>query len=286
MKKIKRVLLITTLSLLAIGLVSCKGNKGGGDKKEVSDVKNKEATSSEDFFVWDLNNDNLIEGLTEKGKKQNSLVIPERCEALKLSVFEGSNVTEVSFESDKNVTLGGCFNGASSIEKITLPKELIEVGNSEFHGCTNLKSIAIPSTVKELGEGAFEYNENLKRIVLEDGLTVIKEYAFKGCDSLEEITLPNTLTTIEKFAFYEIESLKSINLPASLKTISHNAFNNSGITDIYCAENLELESYDKTAFISNVEGITKVHVVEESWVDGNFEELFDTGLFEKVYYEG
>lgn len=241
---------------------------------------------SEDFFVWKRGDDNVIKGLTEEGKKQNSLVIPERCEALESSVFKDSSVTEVSFESDKNVTLGGCFARAKSIERITLPKELTVIKNLEFASCENLKSITIPGTVKELGEGAFQYNEKLTSVVLEDGLTVIKEYAFKGCDSLEEITLPNTLTTIEKFAFYEIKSLKSINLPASLKTISENAFNNSGITDIYCAENLELESYDKTAFISNVEGITKVHVVEGSWVDANFEELFDTGLFEKVYYEG
>lgn len=285
MKKIKRSLLITILTLLSIVLVSCKDNKGGNDKKEVSDDGNKEDTSSEDFFVWDLNHDNIIEGLTEKGKKQNSLVIPEKCEELKLSALEDSNATEVSFESDKDVTLGGCFYGASSIKKITLPKQLTKVGTLEFSECTNLQSIIIPATVNELGKSAFKYDENLTSVAFEDGLTIIRQYAFEGCDLLEEVTLPNTLTTIEKYAFHETVSLKSVKLPATLKTVDKGAFTNSGLTDIYCAEELELESYDKGAFMTNVGDATKVHVVEGSWVDENFEDIFEGVLFEKVYYE-
>lgn len=285
MKKIKRSLLITILTLLSIVLVSCKDNKGGNDKKEVSDDGNKGSTSSEDFFVWDSKNEKIIEGLTVEGKKQNSLVIPERCEELKDSVFRDSNVTEVSFESDKDVILDGCFKSARSIERITLPKELTEVGNLEFSECINLNSITIPGTVNELGEGAFRYNEKLTNVVIEDGLIVIKEYAFMECKSLEEVTLPNTLTTIEKYAFYEITSLKSVKLPATLKTVDKGAFTNSGLTDIYCAEELELESYDKGAFMNNVGDATKVHVVEGSWADENFEDIFEGVLFEKVYYE-
>lgn len=278
----KKYLIAIILIILTFGMVSCKGNQGGNGKKEVTDVGNKEATPSEDYFEW---KDNKIHKFTEEGKKQKVIVIPERCEELDVR-FSDSEAVEVSFAGEKVVDLNKCFQGTESLENIELPKKLEIINAREFSVCNNLKSIRIPDTVTEVGAYAFLFLESLESVIFEGGTTTIEESAFFRCPKLEEVILPEGLTTIGSDAFGECKSLKEIKLPASLKHVDALAFSNGGITDIYCPSDLELEFYHETAFLTSADARpAKVHVVEGSWADENFDEVFSDVYCEKVYYE-
>ena len=250
--------------------------------KEVSDDGNKEETSSEDYFEWI---DNEIFAFTEEGKKQKVIVVPERCDEFRVD-FEESEAIEIRFEGDKIVDLNGGLSGAKNVEKIELPKKLEIINVTDFTGCESLKSITIPDTVTEVGDFSFDLSESLESVIFEDGTTTIGQSAFAKCPKLKEVVLPEGLTEIGPSAFSQCESLKEIKLPTSLKHVGEQAFAHSGITDIYCPSELELEvSYEGSFMISEETRPAKIHVVEGSWADENFDEVFPDFWCEKVYYE-
>lgn len=283
MKKINKIYLIAIiLIILTFGLVSCKGNEDGNDKKEVSDDGIKEESSSEDYYRW---MDNEIYDFTDEGKKQKTIVVPERCEKFGAG-FGNIEAVEVNFEGDKIVDLEGCFKGAETIEKIELPEKLEIINSNEFMLCNSLKFITIPDTVTEVEGFAFNFIESLESVIFEGGTTTIGKSAFYRCPKLKEVILPEGLVEIGSNAFGECEFLKEIKLPASLKRVDQAAFANGGITDIYCPSKLELEFYHETTFMTSEDvRPARVHVVEGSWADQNFDEVFPDFWCEKVYYE-
>ena len=89
------------------------------------------------------------------------------------------------------------FCGCSSLERVALPPNLLEVENYTFQGCTNLKSVFLPENIRKIG-----------------GET------FKGCSSLENITLPSTISVVSYRIFCGCSSLKSMNLPEGVVMIA------------------------------------------------------------------
>ena len=245
------------------------------NSKEVENMQDNSNTTTniEDHFEWD---GNLIVGLTDEGARQESLVIPERCEGFNASIFldKENNVKSVSFESDKDIDLRGVFYAAETVEYIYLPSNLTEIGPAEFGRCESLKEITIPKGVSVIEGGAFKDNTSLEKIVLQSNITSIGAYAFEGCSGLSSIDLPDTITSIGDHAFYECTSLKEVTLPKSLKEVGQLAFGNSGLETINVPAELQLTSYNSTAFVQ-LYRVLNVNVVAGSWADLNFDSVFE-----------
>lgn len=305
----KKNLKIVLFSLfVVIGLSACLVSEEKNSNNTGSVIQNDEAfnseniTVSEDYFEWE---DNYITGLTEEGKNQTYLVIPKRCEGFLAKILSGENSVEhVSFESDKDIDLNRGLSLATNLKTVKLPENLDEVGSLEFWDSTNLESITIPANVTAIGDRAFLDCESLKTVVFEGEIVSIEECAFQNCVSLTEITLPNMITSIEKYtfqnckslteitipdtvttigeyAFYGCENIKTITIPDSVTTIGAYACAETGITDIYLSELLEFTEWKTSSFVINKDAIT-VHLVEGSWSDLHFSEIF-VGAFEKQY---
>lgn len=275
MKQRIRYINILLAGMTALCLVGCGGSdegKGSGTDSGNHAGETKEA-SLEDNFEWD---GNLIVGLSDEGVRQESLIIPERCEGFNASVFldRESDVKEVSFESDKDIDLNCVFLGAENLEYISLPAELTEIGDVEFSGCSSLKEITVPEEVTVIGNRAFQNNTSLERVVFQGDITTIMQNAFEACTSLREIELPDTVTSIEKYAFTECVSLTDITLPADLKEIGQFAFGNSGLETVNVPAEMELTAYESTSFIQ-LERRLNINVVEGSWADQNFDKVFE-----------
>ena len=134
------------------------------------------------------------------------------------------------------------------IEEVSLPQNLLSLGDSAFYGCDRLTAVELPPYIREIptytfygctalesvtftgdmietvGYAAFKYCEALTRIDLPDGITRIEDNAFDGCGVLHTVTLPGTLTYIGSRAFSLCEALESITIPASVTEIDRNAF--------------------------------------------------------------
>ncbi len=95
-----------------------------------------------------------------------------------------------------------------SIEKITVPDTVYNIGKGAFNGCWNLKEVVLPSTIKVIEANAFLNCNKLESINLEEGIIHIGETAFKNCASLKSVTLPSTIGKIDDEAFAGCSNLK------------------------------------------------------------------------------
>ena len=123
------------------------------------------------------------------GKKSVSFVIP-------------SGVTKIE---------AGAFYECTTLKNITIPKSVIEIGDSAF-SCTALKSVTIPNNVTKIGEETFSYTE-LESITIPDSVTEIGYNAFSFCKALKNIILPNSVIEIGNGAFSECTALESVTIP-------------------------------------------------------------------------
>ena len=269
--------IISALLVLAIGvsLVSCsqqngssKHNDGEPDREtEVADLK-----ANEDYFTFRDSKSGLkLTGLTDKGKEQETLVIPSGV-IISCTLTEGK-VKNVYFESDDDIDLKLLLSGSDTIETVKLPANLTKLTPIEC--CSNLKEITIPKGVTEIPELCFFSDSSLKTVNIEGDVTIIDASAFKQCESLESINIPDSVTIIGDWAFLGCKSLKTLTLPKGLKVIGENAFQNqeNGIQTIIVPEELELEEWDDDAF-DQLDSEYTVKVVKGSWADIHFDEVF------------
>lgn len=119
----------------------------------------------------------------------------------------------------------GTEEGNYTIKKVTLPKGLIEVGNSAFSYCRALAQVNIPKTVCSVGNRAF-YNAPLtgtlelsgeiediptrsfqgtrfNRVILNEGTLEIGAHAFTTRFTISEIILPSSIRKIDAVAFWQ-----------------------------------------------------------------------------------
>lgn len=130
------------------------------------------------------------------------------------SVVVDNGITSVGY---------GAFS-LPNVEKITLPKTVISIGESVFRGCKKLEEIKLPAGVTSIGSCAFQECIRLKRIVVPAGVKQIESGTFRDCDALEEIILPEALVYIGEWAFTSCDNLPRIDFPKNLKGIGDSAF--------------------------------------------------------------
>ena len=280
--KIASLLLALTVAGSFAGCSKDEGSEHAG--KTENDAENADfsgnAEVSEDYFEW---NDNVILSLTESGAKQESLVIPKRCEGFDGMILASkeNNVKYVSFESDNDILLDGAFSDACALESIKLPAGITEISNTEFRNCEKLEEITIPAGVTEIGKYAFKDCTGLKKVVFEGKVTNIKPHAFNGCSSLSDVVFPETVSEIGEYAFFECTALKEVILPAGLTEIGAFAFAGTGLEKVIVPSAVTFTKYDTTSFAQADHDI-EIFVTEGSWMDQNFESVFD-GAFNKNY---
>ena len=88
------------------------------------------------------------------------------------------------------VLRNNAFNGCSSLESISLPSGIMDIGNSAFSGCSSLALINLPSSIKTIGSSAFQSCSGLTSITFEGTPESIGSYAFYNCQNLTTINVP------------------------------------------------------------------------------------------------
>jgi len=78
---------------------------------------------------------------------------------------------KVSAAKNDFVILNGVLKQyLGSASKVTIPANVIEIGDSAFDHCNSLKEVVIPSTVKTIGSDAFYACANLKKVTIKKGV--------------------------------------------------------------------------------------------------------------------
>ena len=134
------------------------------------------------------------------------------------------DVTSVQFKEGLKTIWDRAFSNCKSLESITLPTTLIEIGTGAFSGCTLLERIIFHEGLQTIRDGAFRDCSSLKSIRIPSTLVEISDDAFYGCSNLREVTLNEGLQKIGAMAFHSCESLESITLPSTVTEIGNSAF--------------------------------------------------------------
>jgi len=290
MKKII-IPIVSVIVAMSFIVTGCGGGSGSG-----SGAGSDSGKGTKECFEY---NDDKITGLTNYGNSQKDIVIPASCKGFVGSITKEASFTSVSFESDDDISLGLAFAGSTTLEKITLPKNLSSLDNMAFQKCSALESITIPDGVTEIPLGAFNECTNLKNVSFGGSVTSIGNKAFAKCSSLDNVQFPSTVQTLENEAFFRCTSITAVELPdgltklgssvfkgctslttiklsSSLKEVGQNVIVETAVTDIYVPADMELTSWDIISFFNPKSDITiKVHITEGSWADEHFDEVFE-----------
>lgn len=282
-KRIFTVLLIATIFTI---FCSCGAknddNQGRYDDKENVDRGTNDTSikANEDYFEWD---GNLITGISAEGSKQNSIIIPARCEGFSGVIFQETKIESVAFEDDDDIALDFAFMGAENIVSVELPANLTTIPSMCFKTCKKLKSISIPDSVSMMGSYAFSACAELTDVVFEgENIKVISENCFENCTVLNSVIIPYGVTTIEKYAFFDCVSLENVTFNPTVSTFAKFAFGNTGIKEIHLPSEVTIALMDESAFGTNAYTAT-VYITQDSWCDKN-QSSWDIG-FGEIKYE-
>ena len=119
----------------------------------------------------------------------------ESCNSLRTVVFSDSNkmkktaLTAYLIQNGLKKIEPNTFSDCKSLESITLPSTLTEIGERAFDRCKKLTEVELKEGLQKINQRAFYENKALKRIVIPCTVNSIGSMAFKGCTELKEVTL-------------------------------------------------------------------------------------------------
>ncbi len=116
------------------------------------------------------------------------------------------------------------FYNCQYLSSISLPSEIISIGDYAFYNCSNLALTSLPSEITSIGTNSFRGCSNLALTSLPSGITTIQSSGFNGCIKLALTSLPSGIESIESYAFSLCTGLTSITFEGTPKSIDSTAF--------------------------------------------------------------
>ena len=195
--------------------------------------------------------------------------IPVDCTKINDNAFENNpTVQTLSFQNPYTEIGSYAFSNCSSLRDVTFPEKLQTISDSAFQDCTGIKELEIPESVESIGNTAFYGCTGMYKLTLHEGLKSIGDTAFYGCSSLINVVIPDGVTEIGDYAFGNCKSLLNITIPESV--VKCGLYPASGSADVPVEQQQTIQ----------------VFVKEGSWIDQNFDMVFQGIKCLKVYQCG
>ena len=116
------------------------------------------------------------------------------------------------------------FTGCTALKQIKIPSTVTRIEYYAF-GDTGLESVTIPANVVEIGEFVFERCSSLTNVNFAGTkLELIDTAAFHSCTALENICIPVSVKELGSHLFWNCTSLKGVVVPYGCTKIGNNLF--------------------------------------------------------------
>lgn len=305
----KKLWSLAFATILCFTLAACADNKpSDANSNQNKSVPSGNAATSgnaavrKDYFEWSPTDDTVIVGYTEEGRKQEELVIPEKCTSVQ-GLKDNNAVKRVTFENADTKISSMAFSNCTNLQSVDLPGNLKEIEHYTFYQCQSLKSISIPEGVASIGHDAFSGCSSLESVSFGNQIQSIDRSAFYSCTSLKSVSLPDSVTAIGKSSFEGCSSLTDLSFGAKVQTIEESAFQAciglksvklpEGVTKLglwafaYCdaLEEIYMPSSLESVEVSSIAQThkIKVYVVEGSYMDQRLDSLMSVKFYDKQY---
>mgnify|MGYP002802687320 CR=1 FL=1 len=122
------------------------------------------------------------------------------------------------------------FEMNTSLESVTIPEGVTDIGENAFAGCSSLEKITIPDSVTDIGLSAFsgctalEYNECENAYYLGNETNPYAVLCMAKNTEITECTIAENTGAICPDAFYECTELKDITIPDGIPSIPKDLF--------------------------------------------------------------
>lgn len=215
--------------------------------------------------------------------KINSVVIGNNVTYINQNAFSNcQRLKSVTFPNNNGFSLGlWPFQGCTSLETITLPKNLTSMDCNPFMGCSGLSYIGVDeNNPNYMSVDGVVYSKDTKAIYaypcgrqstnyeIIGGTQVLGRGAFMSASKLEKIHIPNSVSQIYAQAFWECTNLKALILPPNITYISQNMATFSGIREVVIPN--KVTSIESSAFSVCFNLISvKVEIEEPLAIDEN-----------------
>ncbi len=222
-KKYALLMSVLGIALVIVGVLIVTKTAGCGKKDDVPILTYATVEDSEDNIY--------ITGLTDKGKFEEDIYIPEK--------INGKKVVSVGREA---------FRDAQNLKTVTIAEGIEQISENAFFNCKKLSDISIPTTVSYIGTNAFmntlweskaletsdyivvnsmlvDVKEGKNTYSVPAGVTKISSGVFYNNKEVVKVELPQSLEVVGDYAFAGCTALESVELPLNVKEIGYSAFN-------------------------------------------------------------
>lgn len=250
-KECYHLVLVYNLSSLNIEIGNTANGYVGYYAKQVFQSLNEEEYlyDNGDFTFYVCGDEILL--ISYNGVEE-ALVLPNdyngKTYKVNANAFRDMTINSVTFPNGVTDLGTGAFYGCSKLTSIEIPATIKSIGKEAFYNCTLLDTIKVLGANIEVGASAFARcaitnatvpsdfithlpKDKLTTVVVSSGDS-IPYAAFSRCTTLTSVTLPSTILRIEEDAFYGCSKLKSISIPNKVTAIGETAFAKSGLTTI------------------------------------------------------
>lgn len=164
-----------------------------------------------------------------------------------LKSYDTGKQKDVVLSSGKFTKIdSGCFKNNTTMESVSIPEGVTEIGFAAFSGCYNLKSVQLPKSLIKIGASAFfgcaalqkvEFPENsglelsnsafastgLRELDLPENVKLEDDCVFANCEKLTRARV-EIKGEIRPHTFANCISLKTVFLGKEISTIGNSAF--------------------------------------------------------------
>ncbi|MBQ3192467.1 MAG: leucine-rich repeat protein [Oscillospiraceae bacterium] len=153
------------------------------------------------------------------------------------------NLTTVTLPENLIYVGNSAFRDCSTLQDVNLGQGLTNIEDYAFYGCSSLTQIDIPETVSEIGPSAFENCSGLNVVILHSGLYQIGAGAFRNCTSLPSIAIPSGISRLDDEAFADCTGLETVFFEGQAPALGIDVFRNVTATIYYPAGDETWEEY-------------------------------------------
>lgn len=193
-------------------------------------------------------NEVTITGLTDYGKKQMKLIIPDHIKGHAVTSIgfhafvDCKNVQEVQIPATVKLIDAGAFSDCKNLKIVNILGET-DIANGAFEGCESLVEFHIVEGQSNIQSSCF-YDSGLSNInEILKSTDVISDCMFLECVNIQEVVVPGNVRKIQYNAFGYCYSLKEIVIPDSVEELEDGIFWSNDDLTIITSSGSKAEQY-------------------------------------------